>query len=63
MLETARTYRRVAWLVIQAVIGIYDQDGNLLGVQPAEQEAVYFPHGANTDALVARINRKLQEEP
>lgn len=62
MIETARIYRRIAWLVVAPVMGLYDEDGNLLGVQRLQDEAIYFPHGANADAMVAAVNRKLSEE-
>jgi len=53
-----QTTKRVLKHMVQTVMGIYDEDGNLVDEEPQPVEAVYHPFGLNLENLTARLEKQ-----
>ena len=51
------TYRRPLMVRVQIVTGLYDADGNLTGIEPGQQQELYYPWLGGLEKLIDQGER------
>jgi hypothetical protein len=55
--------KRVLKYMVQAILGVYDEDGNLIDEEVQPVEPLYFRFGIAIENLTARIEKLQQAAP
>ena len=55
--------KRVLKYMVQAILGVYDEDGNLIDEEVQPVEPLYFRFGIAIENLTARIEKLQQTAP
>lgn len=54
-------YARVLKLVVVPVVGVFDEDGHLLGEHALTEVQVYYPFQPNVESILRLAEQRVQE--